>query len=140
MPKDGPFAPFVKLQAIEGHAAPVGEIPAGDGRGDFVFCCPDGTGEVGAAAVGSHRNGGALRYSRPARAIAAADAGYVISVACVFLGCESVPQLNTRLKRAIDEQVIERNAPRAVARRNATDHQIATHKREWSCVPSDRRD
>src|SRR5258707_7422470 len=62
MPKDGPFAPFVKLQAIGGHTAPVGEIPAGDRRRHFGFCCPDGSGEGGAAAVRPPRGGGGRRF------------------------------------------------------------------------------
>jgi len=130
MSKDRPLAPFVKLEAIGGHAAPVGEIPASDGRCDFVFCCPDGAGEARAATIGAHRNGGALRHPCAACTIAAADAGHAISVAGVFLDCESVPQLDACLDRAIDEQLIERNAPRPVGRRHAIDHQIAAHQRE----------
>jgi AraC-like DNA-binding protein len=85
MPEDGALAPLIDFQAIGGHTAPIGEIPAGEGRRDFIFRRPDSAGKMGTAAIGSHRDGGAFRRPRAARAITAANAGHAILHEALFV-------------------------------------------------------
>src|SRR5262249_28265863 len=119
--EDHPLASHVELETVRRHAAPIGEIPAGQRRDRLVFGGADGTCQQRATPVSAYHPGGVFRYALPA-----ANTCDALAVADVVRHHEIVAQLDTGLDRSVDQHLVERGAAGSVAGGNAVDYEIPT--------------
>jgi hypothetical protein len=124
----------IYLQTFLGNSAPVGKVPAGEGRGCLVNRSFYLAGQAGVSAVGPHGHSGLLSYGSWGRAIVAVYARDAAAFRDEFADRECLPQFSARFDGSVYKHFVERRASWATTKRQAIYYQPFARQRDLTGV------